>query len=45
MVALKGRGGAMNTLGIIEKFSREPKVKRIVPGDNMGISELILREL
>ncbi|MDD3413182.1 MAG: hypothetical protein PHY47_04205 [Lachnospiraceae bacterium] len=26
-------------------FSREPKVKRIVPGDNMGITELILREL
>mgnify|MGYP002508908459 FL=1 len=40
-------GGTRIRDGIREEFGyeREPKIKRIVMGDNPGITELILREL
>ncbi len=39
-------GGTRIAAGIREEFGyeREPKVKRIVMGQNQGITELILRE-
>lgn len=39
-------GGTRIRDGIWDEFSygREPKVKRIIMGDNQGITELILRE-
>ena len=41
------RGGVRIRTAIREEFSygREPKVKRVVMGDNEGITELILKEL
>ena len=41
------RGGTRIRTAIREEFSygREPKVKRVVMGDNEGITELILKEL
>ncbi len=40
-------GGTRIRSAVKEEFSygREPKVKRIQPGNNEGITELILREL
>lgn len=39
-------GGTRIRNGIREEFSygREPKVKRVEPGSNQGITELVLRE-
>ena len=39
-------GGTRIRDGIWDEFSygREPKVKRIIMGDNQGITELVLRE-
>lgn len=41
------RGGIRIRTALREEFSygREPKVKRVVMGDNEGITELILKEL
>lgn len=40
-------GGTRIRSAIKEEFSfgREPKVKRVKPGENQGISELVLKEL
>lgn len=39
------RGNAIRSMIYEEyRFGREPKVLRVVPGDNEGITELVLRE-
>ena len=38
------RGTALRTM-IYDWYQYEPKVKRIIPGDNPGITVLVLREL
>ena len=38
------RGTRLRTM-IYDEYKYEPKVKRIIPGDNPGITVLILREL
>ena len=38
------RGTALRTM-IHDWYRYEPKVKRIIPGDNPGITVLVLREL
>lgn len=38
------RGTSLRTM-IHEEYRYEPKVKRIMPGDNPGITVLVMREL
>ena len=38
------RGTRLRTM-IYDEYKYEPKVKRIIPGDNPGITVLILKEL
>ena len=38
------RGTSVRTM-IYEEYRYEPKVKRIMPGDNPGITVLVMREL
>ena len=38
------RGTSLRTM-IYEEYRYEPKVKRIMPGDNPGITGLVMREL
>ena len=38
------RGTSLRTM-IYEWYRYEPKVKRIIPGDNPGITALVLKEL
>ena len=38
------RGTAIRDM-IYDNFRYEPKVKRIIPGDNQGITVIVLREL
>lgn len=38
------RGTSLRTM-IYEEYRYEPKVKRIMPGDNPGITVLVMREL
>lgn len=38
------RGTSLRTM-IYDEYRCEPKVKRIIPGDNPGITVLVMREL
>lgn len=38
------RGTSLRTM-IYDEYRYEPKVKRIIPGDNPGITVLVMREL
>ena len=39
------RGTALRDMILEEyRYGREPRVKRVVPGENEGITELVLRE-
>ena len=38
------RGTSLRSM-IYDEFRYEPKVKRIIPGDNPGVTILVLREL
>ena len=38
------RGTSLRSM-IYEEYRYEPKVKRIIPGDNPGITVLVMREL
>ncbi len=38
------RGTSLRTM-IYDEYRYEPKIKRIIPGDNPGITVLVLREL
>ncbi len=38
------RGTSLRTM-IYEEYRYEPKIKRIIPGDNPGITVLVMREL
>ena len=38
------RGTSLRTM-IYDEYKYEPKIKRIIPGDNPGITVLVMREL